>query len=110
MLGIIDKFDKDSRVFCVKDNRIKATLLTLVRYNVFIVDDLNINSYNSKIEIHELCFSTRIYLDCFISYQKADFKEIGFDLYKINHSIRFAKGLFHANTKESLWSQIKRIA
>ena len=48
MLGIIDKFDKDSRVFCVKDNRIKATLLTLVRYNVMIVDDLNLNSYNSK--------------------------------------------------------------
>ena len=44
MLGIIDKFDKDCRVFCGKDNRIKATLLTLVRYNVFIVDDINKNN------------------------------------------------------------------
>ena len=39
MLGIIDKFNKDWRVFCVKNNRKLETLLTLVRYNVFIVDN-----------------------------------------------------------------------
>ena len=110
MFGIIDRFDKDCRVFCVKDNRTKETLLPLLRDNVYTVDDIKINNYNSKKEIHELCFSTRIYSDCFSSYQKPDFKEIGFVLHRVNHSIWFGKGLFHTNTIEGLWSQIKRIA
>ena len=47
MFGIIDRFDKDCRVFCVKDNRTKETLLPLVRDNVYTVDDIKINNYNS---------------------------------------------------------------
>ena len=57
MFGIIDKFHKECRVFCVKDNRTKEILILLVRDNVFILDDIKINNYNSKKEIHELCFS-----------------------------------------------------
>jgi hypothetical protein len=110
MFGIIDRFDKECRIFCVKDNRTKETLLPLVKDNVWTTDDIKINDYNSDQEIHESCFSTRIYSDCFSSYQKEDFKELGFVLHRVNHSVWFGRGMFHTNTIEGLWSQIKRLS
>ena len=89
MFGIIDRFDKECRIFCVKDNREKEILLPLVKDKVLTVDDIEINDYNSAQEIHESCFSSRIYSDCFNSYQKEDFKELVFVLHRANHSVWF---------------------
>ena len=54
-------------------------------------------------------FSTKIYSDCFSSSQKDDFKELGFVLHRVNHSVQFGRGMFHTNIIEGLYSQIKRI-
>ena len=34
---------------------------------------------------------------------------MGYILHKVNHSIWFGQGLFHTNTVEGLWSQLKRL-
>ena len=52
--------------------------------------------------------NTIIFSDCWSSYQINDFREMGFILNRINHSIWFGYGDFHNNTIEGLWSQIKR--
>ena len=46
----------------------------------------------------------------FSSYQKEDFKDLGFVLHRVNHSIWFGSGNFHTNNIEGLWSQIKLIS
>ena len=50
---------------------------------------------------------TRIFSECFRSYQPIYFKNVGFILKRVNHSVWFGKGLLHTNTIESLWHQIK---
>ena len=52
--------------------------------------------------------NTRIFSDCWSSYQINDFREMGFILNRINHSVWFGYGDFHTNTIEGLWSKIKR--
>ena len=56
----------------------------------------------------EESIKTRIYSDCYSSYQVNDFKDMGYLLKRVNHSIWFGYGLFHTNTIESLRGQIKR--
>ena len=51
----------------------------------------------------------RIYSDCFRSYQVSDFKEMGYILNRVNHSIWFGYYLFHKNDIESLWGGLKFI-
>ena len=58
---------------------------------------------NSDIEHH----ATRIYSDCFNTYQKENFISKGYILYKVNHSVWFGKGTFHTNIIEGVWSAIK---
>ena len=70
MFGIIDRRDKACRVYCVKDNLTKESLLPILKKNVMTDDDIKYNNYNSNHEIHEYCISTRVYSDCFASYQK----------------------------------------
>ena len=35
---------------------------------------------------------------------------MGYILHRVNHSVWFGQGLFHTNTIEGLWSQIKRLS
>ena len=39
----------------------------------------------------------------------SDFNELGFKLYKVNHSVWFGKGHFHTNSIEGTWSRLKRL-
>ena len=74
-------------------------LLSIVKNNV----------YNS-LDDDFIEFKTRIYSDSFESYQVSDFSRYGYILNKINHSVWFVQGLFHINTVEGIWSQIKSIS
>ena len=107
MFGIIDRASGDCRVFCVLDNRAKESLLPLVIQNVATIDDIKGNNYNSNEELHKYCLSTRIYSDCWSAYQFNDFKQKGFYLHRVNHSIWFGSGLFHTNNVEGLWLKLK---
>ena len=42
------------------------------------------------------------------SNQVNDFRNMGYILKRINHSVWFGIGLFHSNNIESLWGQLKR--
>ena len=50
---------------------------------------------------------TPIYSDWY-AFQPNDFKNLGYVLKLINHSVWFGYGLFHTNTIEGLWSKIKK--
>ena len=102
MFGIIDRKTKNARVFCVLNNRTKERLLPIIWNNVLTEE----NEENNLPEINSI--KTRVYSDCFSSYQVNDFKEKGYLLKRVNHSIWFGYGLFHTNNIESLWNQIKR--
>ena len=107
MFGIIDRSNKDCRVFCVLDNRSRESLLPIIIKNVYTYNDLS--QYNTSRDIHKYSLSTRIYSDCWAAYSKEDFKNEGYILHRVNHTVWFGKGLFHTNTIEGLWSQIKRL-
>ena len=72
MFGIIDRGTKEARVFCVLNNRTKENLLPLVKNNV--ITDENNNEEMSEDEN----IQTRIYSDCFASYQTNRFRENGY--------------------------------
>ena len=97
MFGLIDRYNKDARVFCVMSNRTKEKLLPIVRDNVY-TNDMNDET------------KTRIYSDSFATYQEEDFENLGYKLNKVNHSVWFGIGLFHTNTVEGLWDQIKGLS
>ena len=102
MFGIIDRGTKEARVFCVLNDRTKENLLPLVKNNI-ITDEIN-----NVVMPEDENVQTRIYSDCFRTYQVNDFKDMGYILKRINHSVWFGIGLFHTNNIESLWGQIKR--
>ena len=97
MFGLIDRFNKDARIFCIMSDRTKEKLLPIVKDNVYTNDE------NEETR-------TRIYSDSFATYQPDDFENMGFKLNKVNHSVWFGVGLFHTNTVEGLWGQIKRLS
>ena len=105
IFGIVDRNKYDIRLFFVKDNRQKETLLPIIVKNVYTPNEEIIdNKDNDTI----LC-ATRIYSDCWASYQTTDFNQLGFILYRVNHSRWFGQGSFHTNTVEGVWSQLKRL-
>lgn len=53
---------------------------------------------------------TSIYSDYFASYQIEDFKNMGFKLKKVNHSVSLGAVLFPTNNLKGLWGQIKRLS
>ena len=104
MFGVIDRNTKEARVRCVLNNRTKENLLPLIEKYV------NTNDIYEEDNVSEdLSIKTRVFSDCFSSYRVSDFKELGFILKRINHSISFGAGYLHTNTIESLWHQIKTI-
>ena len=62
-------------------------------------EDDNLSKYFST--------KTRVYSDSFRILQVNDFKRLVFILKKVSHSVWFGYSLFHNNTVESLWRQIK---
>ena len=104
MFGIINRANKEARVFCVLNNRTKENLLPIIKNNI-ATDG---NEDNEEELYEEESVKTRIYSDCFRSYQVNDFKEMGYILNRVNHSFWFGYGLFHTNGIESLWEQLKR--
>ena len=78
------------------NDRTKNRLLPLVTKNVATVFD------EDELIESESC-KTRIYSDCYASYQVNDFSNLGYILKRVNHFVWFGYGLFHTNTVESLW-------
>ena len=76
MFGLIDRVDKQARVYCIMNDRTKNTLLNIIKNNVYTTGPFCDED-----------FKTRIYSDCFSSYQTSDFQALGFKLNKVNHSI-----------------------
>ena len=83
MFGIVDRNNYDVRIFFVNDTQTKETLLPLIIKNVYTYPLVINNNVDSDFE-HP---ATRIYSDCFNTYQKEDFNSKGYILYKVNHSV-----------------------
>jgi hypothetical protein len=104
MFGLVDRGNYDIRIFFVNNNRTRDTLLPIVKKNVYTY-------YNSVINNHdpnEHFPATRIYSDCFLSYQENDFNSSGYILHRVNHSVWFGQGSFHTNNIEGVLSRVKR--
>ena len=101
MFGLIQRNTKEARIYCVLNDRTKNNLHSLVKKNVAT------DNFDNDLSEEESC-KTWIYSDCFASYQIDDFRNMGYILKRVNHSVWFGYGLFHTNNVESLWGQIKR--
>ena len=104
MFGIIDRITKESRVFCVLNNRSSDNLMNLIKGNIATNHNIDMDLDDENIEC------PRIYSDCFASYQPNNFRDNGYILKRVNHSVWFGYGTFHTNNIEGLWSQIKRLS
>jgi len=100
MFGMIDRFDKEAPIYCKMEDRTQETLLNYVKNNVYTIND-NLDDDST--------LNTRIYSDCFSSYQPLEFKNAGYKLRRVNHSVWFYSELFHTNSIERLLSQLKRL-
>ena len=105
MFGIYDRGTKDVRIFFVDNNRTKETLLPIVKANIYSV----YQHLDSNEDPNHDSYPTRIFSDCFQTYQVGDFNQLGFILHKVNHSIWFGQGHFHTNSIEGTWSKLKRL-
>ena len=104
MFGVIDRNTKEVRVRCVLNNSTKENLLPLIAKYV------NTNDIYEEDNVpEELSIKTRVFSDCFRSYVKSDFDNMGYILKWVSQSFWFGAGLLHTNTIESLWHQIKMI-
>ena len=101
MFGLIQRITKEVRIYCVLYDRTKNNFLSLVKNNV------STENIDNDLSEEESC-KTRIYSECFASYDIDDFRNLGFILKRVNHSVWFGYELFHTNNVESLWGQIKR--
>ena len=95
MFGIVERARYEIKVFL---------LITKTKRNSIAYSKKNIYSIRTMIhdnkDINHVMVATKIYTDCWQSYQGKDFNEMGFILHKVNHSIWFGKGSFHTNTIE----------
>ena len=103
MFGMIDRITKESRVFCVLNDRTSNNLMKIIKENIDTNENQDMDLDEENLE------NTRIYSDCFASYQPNAFRENGYILKRVNHSVWFGYGNFHTNNIEGLWSQIKRL-
>ena len=103
MFGIIDRLTKESRVYCILNDRTANNLMKIIQNNIA-------TNENEDMDMdEEYVTNTRIYSDCFASYQPNTFRQKGYILKRVNHSVWFGYGNFHTNNIEGLWSQIKRL-
>ena len=104
MFGLVDRGHYDIRIYYVNNNRLRDTLLPLVKENCYTY----YNTLLSNNDENENYPATRIYSDCFQPYQINDFYNCGYILNRVNHLIWFGQGSFHTNNVEGVWSKIKR--
>ena len=105
MFGIYDRGTSEVRIFFVDNNRTKETLLPIIQKNVYTY----YNSIENNADPNDEIYPTRIFSDYFQTYQINDFNNLGYKLYKVNHSVWFGQGHFHTNSIESTWSRLKRL-
>ena len=79
--------------------------MPLIKNNIYTYYPSIINNKDPN----EENYATRIFSDCFKTYQVKDFNDMGYILYRVNHSVWFGKGHFHTNSIESTWSGLKRL-
>ena len=103
MFGIIDRVNKDSRVFCVLNDRTANNLMKI------LTNKEATNEYHNMDLDEEYLENTHIFSDSFASYQPNKFRDYGYILKRVNHCVWFGYGNFHTNNLEGLWSQIKRL-
>lgn len=77
MFGLIQRDTKEACVFCILNNRTKHNLLLIVKNNVSTA--INEDNENINVIENESC-KTRIYSDCYSSYQINDFHDMGYIL------------------------------
>ena len=104
MFGLVDRGTYDIRIFFVNNNRARDTLLPIVKKNVYTYYNSVINNHDPNDQFP----ATRIYSDCFLSYQENDFNGSGYILHRVNHSVWFGQGSFHTNNIEGVLSRVKR--
>ena len=109
MFDLIDRVSKETRIFCVLNDRTKNNLLPLVKNNVISNNEYAIDDEENMDIDEENLINTRIYSDCYSSYQVNDFLNMRYLLKRVNHSVWFRCGSFHTYNIEGLWSQIKRL-
>lgn len=65
--------------FLVDNNGTKETLLPIIKNNIFTY----CSSISDNKDPNEENYPTRIFSDCFSTYQIKDFNEMGFKLYRV---------------------------
>ena len=104
MFDIYDRGSKEVRIFYVDNNHTQDTLLPIIKNNIYTF----FNSINNNEDPDDdYYYPTRIFSDCFQSYQISEYNNLGFKLHKVNHSVWFDQGHFHTNSIEGTWSRIK---
>ena len=81
MFWIIERSTKDAKVYCVLNNRTKDSILPIIKNNAITNENEEENLSGDE------SIKTRVYSYCFSSYQANDFKEIGYILKRVNHSV-----------------------
>ena len=109
MFDLIDRVTKETRKFCILNDRTKNNLLPLVKNNVIPNNENSFEDEENMDIDEEYLINTRIYSDFYSSYQINDFLNMGYILKRVNHIVWFGYRNFHINNIEGLWSQIKRL-
>ena len=105
MFGKVDCNTKKSRVFRVLTNRTIQKLLPIKKDNIYSNYEgyhMDLDEENDSIENEELSIKTRVFSDCFRSYQITDFNNLGLILKRVNQGVWFGISDLHINTIKSL--------
>ena len=76
--------------------------MNIIKENVSTNENMDMDLEDEYFE------NTRIYSYCFSFYQPNTFRENGYILKRVNHSVWFGYCNLHTNNIEGLWSKIKR--
>ena len=101
MFDIIDRISQNSRLFCVSNDKTSNNIMKILKENVATNENHEMDLDEEYLE------NTLIFSLCFASYQVNKFREKGYILNRVNHSVWFGHGNFHTNNLEDLWAQTK---
>ena len=80
---MVDRNKYDIGIFFVNDYRQTETLIPIIKNNIYTPTTI----LNDNEGGDEENWRTRIYSDCFMSSQIREFNQLGYILYKLNHSV-----------------------
>lgn len=85
----MDRSTSEILIFYANNNLTRETLLPIVKkmFIVILMKSIIMKIQHLRIKIMIINFATRIYNDCFSSYQINDFISAGYKLLKVNHSV-----------------------